>query len=512
MGKSNEKKTLVLSFIAVIILILVVVGATYAYFTSQSGGTDNIDINASSSTTDNLSFQAGSEINITASENDFGIDMGNKSGSTFVRATLSANNATNTATKHYYVYLDIKENDFVYTNGDTAELLLKVTSPTGEVTIILGLDRKTSGTGDNQVTGFDITTEVGLITIADNYEITASPNKTDEWTVEVVFVNLDSDQVENAGKSFDATLIIQEEAMTTSLGNAAEYIASLYTTDGENGLYLHDADLANGANDNSYRYAGANPNNYVCFGSNNDTCSNDNLYRIIGVFGDQVKLIKHDYATTSLLGTNGAYSQTYEEWGMDSTYKGSIDGSLIGVYYRNNSTNVNTWSQSNLNTVNLNTNYLNNIGSKWSSLIATTNWKVGGNSWANIGTATPKTAYQNEIVNPTASTTYSAKIGLMYVSDYGYAASPAAWTLNMNRYNNSTATSNNWMYMGLYEWTISRDSDGTGNAFCVDYTGLVNNISVSRNYYGVRPSFYLESSVVFSQGDGSEQNPYRIQV
>ena len=36
----------------------------------------------------------------------------------------------------------------------------------------------------------------------------------------------------------------------------SNYIKSLYKTDGENGLYYHDDDLVNGANDYSYRYAG----------------------------------------------------------------------------------------------------------------------------------------------------------------------------------------------------------------------------------------------------------------
>ena len=67
----------------------------------------------------------------------------------------------------------------------------------------------------------------------------------------------------------------------------------VYTTDGDNGLYYHDADLANGAQDNSYRYSGANPNNYVCFGSDAATCPSDSLYRIIGVFENEVKLIKN---------------------------------------------------------------------------------------------------------------------------------------------------------------------------------------------------------------------------
>ena len=306
--------------------------------------------------------------------------------------------------------------------------------------------------------------------------------------MEVIFANLDSDQNANTGKSFSASLIIQEEGLVTTLGNAAEYIASLYTTDGENGLYLHDADLTNGANDNSYRYAGANPYNYVCFGSNEESCPADNLYRVIGVFNGQVKLIKSTYAPSSMLGTDGAYQSSY-------------------YYYWNNGTN-NTWSQSDLNTVNLNTNYLNTLGSEWTDKIATTQWKVGGNTMANIQYTTPANAYQNEIVNPAEATTYSAKIGLMYVSDYYYGAEPTYWTYHGytssshpneegqygEEYDYRAAINDNWMYSGVYEWTISRRSDDTYNAFIVNNTGLVN-LNLVNGIHGVRPSFYLESSV-----------------
>ena len=211
--KTNEKKVLVLSFLGVITLIVVVVGATYAYFIAQGGGLVNTNVNVQSSTTDNLSFQVGSAINITASEENFAQNMGNKTGSTFARATLTANNATNNATRNYYVYLDITSNDFEYTTGDNqGEILLKITDPDGaEVTTLGSLERKTSGTDANQVTGFDITTSTGLITIADNYEIVSTGTETQEWQVEVMFVNLASDQNANTGKTFAATLIIQED-------------------------------------------------------------------------------------------------------------------------------------------------------------------------------------------------------------------------------------------------------------------------------------------------------------
>ena len=309
----------------------------------------------------------------------------------------------------------------------------------------------------------------------------------------------------------------------------AEYIKSQYTgTQGENNIYYHDSDLANGAGDNSYRYAGANPNNFVCFGTIESPCPIDNLYRIIGVFGENyhgangkqlVKLIKYDYMTTDELGTDGDYSQTYKEWGMDSTYKGTYgDGERIGVYYWNykaTGSATNTWSTSLLNKTNLNTNFINNIGTTWANKIATVTWKVGGNTWANIGTKTSSVAYTNEITNPVTTnttdnaTTYSAKIGLMYVSDYGFAASPDAWTLTMSSYNNTTATNNNWMYMGLYEWTISRNAGTSDLAFLVYYDGGVGSYYMNGGS-GVRASFNLESSVSYVSGSGSMSDPIVI--
>ena len=65
-----------------------------------------------------------------------------------------------------------------------------------------------------------------------------------------------------------------------------EAVIMINVGSGTMGLAVLDAE------DYSYRYAGANPNNYVCFGSDEETCSNDDLYRIIGVFNGKVKLIK----------------------------------------------------------------------------------------------------------------------------------------------------------------------------------------------------------------------------
>ena len=329
------------------------------------------------------------------------------------------------------------------------------------------------------------------------------------------------------GKTFSAGVAVKsydrEKATINEICSNGNNLASCVTSFAslgaeETAIYHHTSSLANGAGDNSYRYAGASDsvNNFVCFGTTESPCPTDNLYRIIGVINDKVKLIKYDYMTTDELGTDGDYSQTYKEWGMDSTYKGTYgDGERIGVYFWNKDASTNTWSTSLLNKTNLNTNFINNIGTTWANKIATVTWKVGGNTWANIGTKTSSVAYTNEITNPVTTnttdnaTTYSAKIGLMYVSDYGFAASPDAWTLTMSSYNNTTATNNNWMYMGLYEWTISRNAGNSGRAFIVGHDGSVNGLDVGGDR-GVRASFNLESSVSYVSGSGSMSDPIVI--
>ena len=513
----ESRKTKIISVVAIVALALTVITATYAYFNAQGGSATSTNLNVTTYTTDVFTFAAGDEINLEITQSNFASGKGNAVGNTFASATLTANNKTNTATEHYYLYLNIENNDFEYTvNSATPELMLTITDSEGnEVTDIEGLIHTTvTDAKGTTVSGYDITTKSGLLTLFKNREITATSKKEEKWNINITFVNYDENQNANAGKSMSAKVMIQKEEEKVFL---ADYVKSLYTgTQGENSIYYHDSSLTNGAGDSSYRYSGANPNNYVCFGTNTTPCPTDNLYRIIGVFGNNVKLIKYDYGTTDELGTDGDYNQTYKEWGMDSTYKGTYgDGERIGVYYWNNSTSKNTWSESLLNKTNLNTNFITNIGEEWANKIATTIWKVGGNTYSNIASKTPSVVYQNEIVSPVTTNTtdnateYTAKIGLMYVSDYGFAADPSAWTLTMGNYNNTTATSTNWMYMGLYEWTISRNAVNSNFAFRVYNGGFVSYGSVDYNT-AVRPSFNLESSITYVSGSGSASDPMVI--
>ncbi len=529
----ENKKAVIYSTVALIALVILVVGATYAYFQNQYGSASNADVNVTTYTTDVLTFETGDAINISADQTSFGQEKGSLSGETFAKATLVANNKTNEATDNYYVYFNIENNTFKYTLGeDKPELILTVTGPDGnEVTEISGLTHTIVQDRENKsISGFDVTTTNGLITIANKKTITASPSKEEQYTLKLTFVNYEGDQTENAKSTLSAKVMIQKEKLVfheiCNDNTLACHTAKLYTgTQGENGIYYHDASLTNGAGDNSYRYAGASDqvNNYVCFGSSTTPCPADNLYRIIGVFGDKVKLIKSDYATTALLGADGDYSKMYTANNWDnSAYKGNNLANIAGYTwnYKNNTTinsgyGSNTWSTSLLNKTNLNKNFITNIGADWAAKIAETTWKVGGNTYANIASKPAKTAYQNEIVSPVTTNTtdnateFSAKIGLMYASDYGFAAAPSAWTANLSSYNGEAIKNVNWMYMGLFEWTLSRYADDASFVFNVNNTGYVYRRNVL-NALAVRPVFYLSSSVNYASGDGTKNSPIRV--
>ena len=309
--------------------------------------------------------------------------------------------------------------------------------------------------------------------INDNIPISTTSNS-------YTFSNLESGTTYNIEVYVVDSLGYESNIASLSVGTKnpvllVDYIKGLYTSQGSNDIYYHTSSLTNSAGDNSYRYSGANPNNYVCFGSDATPCPSDNLYRIIGVFGSEIKLIK---------------STSYGSYAWDSG--------------RNN-----TWNSSTKPDIRstLNTTFLNSLSSTWKNKIATHVFKVGGlHSYSAEGT--PKVAYNNEVGSSSSSTTDSMKIGLMYVSDYGYAASRASWTKSLDKYYN--VTYDNWMYLGSIEWTISQNLDSSSAAFRVYSDGRITSYDLI-NSFAVRPCFYLTSSTEYVSGSGAQSDPILIQ-
>lgn len=591
----ENKKNKILSAIGITALAILIIGATYAYFASQGDETKNVNVKVSTNTVDTLTFQNGSDINITADQDSFAKDKGNRTGSSFLQATLRANNKTNIASMNYYAYLLIDDNDFVYTiDENTPELILSVTDSTGANISIDGLTQETvTDAKGSQIVGYDITNSKGLITLFNNKTIEVTTSDTDNtkierWNIKITFVNYSEDQSKNAGKNINAKLIIQKELLPTTVADvcsSGDNLSSCVKTLSNKSystltyIYHHDGTLENGLDDDSYRYAGGDYeltslgkdigatsivttntdksglietycnaysnskveytyeycsidlnymikndtimyttykeafdkalekkyieknqiNNFVCFAydSTDGTCPDDNLYRIVGIFGNQVKLIKYNYAKSSLLGTDGDYADEISNAGWNSI-------SEIGRYYWNmNNANKKAegdWGSSYLNQINLNTNYINNIGSDWESIIATTTWKVGGDQPLFINGYGLKKGYEYELGKYSKDKTYSAKIGLLYVSDYGFAISPDKWTQNM------ASGYLNWIPMGENEFTVTpntlTDYGHYGTPRAGGYGGGSGGTKAP-----IRPMFYLKSNIQYSSGIGTKESP-----
>ena len=509
MEKINARKlSLIFIFVLILLVLALLVGKFSYSYLGQRIGEDLEGQGEVTASGDTLIFSKGNNLSLSATSDNFTTGGSNLSSTTNPKVKLVASSKTNSASATYYVGVFIKNNSYTYSTTDnTPEVILTIKDENGNnvTTGVDGLSYVTSG----GVSGFDVTKANGIYNVKTDYPISTTSSTTGTthtWTFTLTFVNLSTDQSVNENAKMNVDVYIQKEEYKITL---ADYVISQYTgTQGENNIYYHDSTLANGAGDNNYRYAGPSEqvNNFVCFGSTESPCPTDNLYRIIGVFGENyhgvsgqqlVKLIKYDYANNNLLGTDGDYQ---------------VGNGYTWNYKADTSNYNNTWSTSLLNKINLNTNFISNIGPTLANKIATTTWKVGGNTRDNIADAVPEVVYLNEVVNPsttalTGETEYSAKIGLMYVSDYAFAASPSVWTLIMSN-NNENTINNNWIYMGE-EWTISRYADTSGSAYYVQKNGVIDFNAIITQH-AVRPSFILESSITYVSGMGSMSDPIII--
>lgn len=583
----QNKKQIILSILAIFVLSVLVIGATLAYFQAQGDTTKSVSTIVKTYTTDVFSFETGDAISFSLNQDNFTSGKGNQTGSTFAKTILTANNKTNTATEHYYLYLNISNNTFTYTqNENTPEILLTITDGTNPVTNITSLTYKTVTDGKgNRISGYDITNKKGLITLFSNREITTTSTKTENWNITVTFINYNLDQSKNAGHTFSGKLMIQKEkikeTVATVCSSGQTLSSCIIAMNGKDDtLYYHDSSLTNGAGDNSYRYAGGdyqltnkatettanlvkfycdekestvgsgcngeyyyalqyetsnnkystynealekavedgyltkdNVKNFVCFGSTATPCPTENLYRIIGVFNANyhniddkflVKLVKYNSASSDLLGTNGDYYGNIEP--TREGYKEQANGALSGYYWNYKATDsaTNIWSTSLLNKTNLNTNYLNNIGTFWANKIAMTTWKVGGNAFQNISGQIASVAYQNEIVSPSENTTYAAKVGLMYVTDYAFAYAPMYWAINIGDYKED----DNWLDRGTLIWYITRNSSSVDKVYWSS-DSLVFSSETSKSF-PIYPTFLLTSTTTYDSGTGTMSNPIRI--
>lgn len=215
----SDKKRYMLTIVSILILVI---GVTFAYLAARVSDGTLSKLNLSADNVDDFKFSVDKDIALTATQFNLTSGGGNLSDETIVTASLKANGTKKTATYNYYVYFAIKSNGFTYTTEDKKpEIILTVTGPNGEITQIEGLTYY-DGTTTNGVKGFDITSESSTYAIAENQEITSNSNTNytnHEYTFKVTFINLDTNQVDNQGKTLTAEAIIQKDELVYAIGD-----------------------------------------------------------------------------------------------------------------------------------------------------------------------------------------------------------------------------------------------------------------------------------------------------
>ncbi|MBQ6840964.1 MAG: hypothetical protein IJO63_02460 [Bacilli bacterium] len=113
-GRGN---VILLTVIAIVTMIIVVIGATFAYLASSVQDSDTSNINAATNAgSDLLMMNAGDDVEIVANLENFYEGAGNLTGMVGASVQLSTS-STEEVTYDYRVYLTIPHNDFEYSSG-----------------------------------------------------------------------------------------------------------------------------------------------------------------------------------------------------------------------------------------------------------------------------------------------------------------------------------------------------------------------------------------------------------
>ena len=334
----------------------------------------------------------------------------------------------------------------------------------------------------NQAEPTDITFIIEGIKVGDKLPATESK-------VFKVKVNWDSTSTSIPSTNKDLTLSINFAQDTgnvpTTGGNAGDYLIDNVLSDDitsspTEGLFAIDdqGELTTSDSPREYRYIGADPDNYIEF--------NNELWRIIGIFDGQLKIIRNE-------------SLSEMEWDVNSQ---------------------NDWSTASLQSY-LNNDYYGAIDPEDQAKIDSNyTWKLGGSS--TVDDVTAQMFYERERGTEVYSgrpTEWTGSIALMYPSDYGFATSGGSTTnrsscLNTALYewdgeSAAECRNNNWLYDGINGyWTLTIDNENNLFSFCVMDSGWVSPNIVNDWHESSRPTLYLQPTVEIVSGTGTSSDPY----
>ena len=507
----NKKKEITLAILGGLFLLILVIGAAYSYFqvvannnTSATTITGNSELVGQATLTTNISslklnitaeMMHSSNVNTTyyATESGVPVTTPTEGSGIYTLATASLTESEVTVDCSYTY--DI--------SATTSKTISDGSDANYKVVITEGNGTETAYTLAQIISGVTHTGKINKLAYGTNQTL----------KIKAYVTNAESIQNDLSGNTIAITITPKSGdsgfSCDTTLPTAAEKLIA----SGE--LW------SSGLEGDGYRYTGSGaynsettPNNFICFGTSDKTeCKNNEakyMYRIIGVFegadGNQhLKLIslKQLSSTYKWNDTNADVN-----WGSSTLYTG-----LNGGYFLTNTTydylQNNTW--------------LNKIEDwTWSAVNTETRSNSGPNYYNSLS---PSQIYLHEMNRSSKTSsigewsTPTAKIGLMYVSDYTLSLGSSALAITGGTYTNRTTLKTGWMHQSnndttadTTEWTLSRYGYNIGDfiAWGVASDGYVTYPSV---YYtrGIRPVFHLTSDARINGGNGEYENPYILE-
>ena len=306
----------------------------------------------------------------------------------------------------------------------------------------------------------------------------------------------------------------QVESITLPL-NGKEYIEKLYSNELsriENGLKKDNTE------DQNIRYYGSDPNNYVSF--------NNELWRIIGVFGNNVKLVRSE--KLGELSWDSSASSVNNGRGVNEWSQSDLKNYLNTMYY--GGTSVTCYNGKYDQTTTCPTNRLDETSK---SLIDNHIWNTGApndstlydsttNSYDTVefynaerGNETGKICSSGIACNDTVerTTTWTGYVGLPYITDYAYASSESDCNTKIDNSSTYKCKNNNWMHKNDWYWTLSPFAipDDAGSVWVV---GGDEGVSCNGAAFPLSafPTIYLKSNVLIESGNGTSDSPYILKL
>ena len=495
--KKDKSKTYMI--IGIIILVLALIGSTYAYYRYVFA---NVNVDTITRGLDYyITYAKGTDITNKVLEPSTDYTGGNS-------VTVTLYKKDNTYDIYGHIYLNVTSIGSTLSNSSALRYVV------------------TDGTNVVSSGNLKGVTASSKIPLAVNIPLNTTST---EYTVYLWFDDNSSEEISSEGQTISASVSCEASMKELDIsgyymgtGNSAKFITDLFTpttTIVNNGI-TYEYDTSHKLmkdSDGNIRFYGASPNNYIYFNCESYPDGDCETWRIIGVFDGKIKITREDFFVASFDNRDTSTGVESDDGDNDWTtsrlmkllnpgYESeSIGGSLYwnagsGSYYVEPNNNV--WD---FDVVGLKNDVTRN-------LVTTSTWYLGGTD--NLTGFYSNDLYEIERgtnVYSGRATSWDGKVALPYASDYGFAEDFMKCNLPLDEYQNGVCYKNNWMILANSDAFMLNPYIGDSSGVLSFSSGQFGAMTAA-DTLSITPTLYLNLDIEFIDGDGEINTPYILKV